>query len=207
MPAREYHDAVWSAVPPGLEPVDHRLRSEFLLAHVSPGERVLDVGCGEGVFAAELVGAGASVVGVDVAEEPLRRGRERHPELDLRLAGGEASWSLPDDAFDVVWAGEVVEHVVDTGAWLSELRRVLRPGGRLLLTTPAHGPLTRLRLAVDERAFAERFHPLADHVRFYTRRSLAAVLVELGFEQVTVTAAGGLPGARRVLLARAERGY
>ncbi len=130
MPSRAYHEGLWQRVPEGLEPSDFALRSRFLLERVQAGERVLDVGCGEGRFAAELARAGARVVGVDVAEEPLRRARARHPELDLRLVDGEGSWELADASFDVVWAGEVIEHVADTAAWLSEVRRVLRSGGQ-----------------------------------------------------------------------------
>ena len=131
MPASEdYHEALWEAVPEGLEPVDFARRSDFLLGHVRAGERVLDVGCGEGRFAAELARAGAEVVGIDVAAEPLRRARERHPELDLRQVPAAGAWPLQDASFDAVWAGEVIEHVADTAGWLSELRRVLRSGGR-----------------------------------------------------------------------------
>jgi 2-polyprenyl-3-methyl-5-hydroxy-6-metoxy-1,4-benzoquinol methylase len=88
MPSRAYHEGLWQAVPAGLVPSDLDLRRRFLLAHVDPGMRVLDVGCGEGVFAAELARAGAQVVGIDAAEEPLRRARARHPQLDLRLVDG-----------------------------------------------------------------------------------------------------------------------
>ena len=108
MPSRAYHEGLWQRVPEGLEPSDFALRSRFLLERVREGERVLDVGCGEGRFAAELTRAGARVVAVDVAEEPLRRARARHPELDLRLVDGEGSWELADACFDVVWAGEVI---------------------------------------------------------------------------------------------------
>jgi hypothetical protein len=77
---------------------------------------------------------------------------------------------------------------------------VLIPSGRLLLSTPSHG---RLRLAIGG---IERFsEPLGDHLHLYTRRSLASVLVELGFEQVSINAAGGPPLLRRTLLARAVR--
>ncbi len=138
MSSRAYHESIWAGVPEGLEPSDFELRSRFLLEHVRAGERVLDVGCGEGAFTAELARAGALPVGVDVAEEPLRRARARHPELELRLVDADGAWELADASFDVVWAGEVIEHVLDTAAWLSEVRRVLRPGGRLLLSTPAH---------------------------------------------------------------------
>jgi 2-polyprenyl-3-methyl-5-hydroxy-6-metoxy-1,4-benzoquinol methylase len=205
MPARAYHEALWQRLPEGLEPSDFALRSRFLLAQVQAGARVLDVGCGEGRFAAELARAGAGVVGIDVAEEPLRRARARHPELDLRLVDGEGAWDLADASFDVVWAGEVIEHVADTAAWLSEVRRVLRSGGRLLVSTPAHGPLLRVRLALSGRAFARHFDPLGEHLRFYTRDMLAQLLAEFGFEQVNVGGAGGRPGARALLLARASR--
>ena len=205
MSSRERHEAVWAGLPPGLAPADFALRRDFLLAHVSAGASVLDVGCGEGAFASELARAGLSVVGVDVAEEPLRRARARDPRLDLRLIGVEGEWELPDAAFDVVWAGEVIEHVADTAAWLSEVRRVLRSGGSLLLSTPSHGALTRLRLALSARAWDEHFDPLGDHLRFYTRSSLSRLIREFGFEQVQIRSAGGPPGARRLLLVRAVR--
>jgi ubiquinone/menaquinone biosynthesis C-methylase UbiE len=205
MPSLTYHERIWEAVPEGLDPADFNARRRFLLEHVRPGMRVLDVGCGEGRFAAELAGAGATLVGLDVAEEPLRRGRLRHPELDLRLVEGEGSWPLPDAAFDLVWAGEVIEHVADTAGWLSEVRRVLRSGGSLLLSTPAHGRLTLLRLALSGRAFEEHFEPRGEHLRFYTRRTLARLLADFGFGEVEVRASGGAPGARRLLLARGVR--
>jgi 2-polyprenyl-3-methyl-5-hydroxy-6-metoxy-1,4-benzoquinol methylase len=205
MSSRERHEAVWAGLPPGLASADFALRRDFLLAHVTAGASVLDVGCGEGAFASELARAGVSVVGVDVAEEPLRRARARDPRLDLRLIGVEGEWELPDAAFDVVWAGEVIEHVADTAAWLSEVRRVLRSGGSLLLSTPSHGALTRLRLALSARAWDEHFDPLGGHLRFYTRSSLSRLIREFRFEQVQIRSAGGPPGARRLLLARAVR--
>ncbi len=205
MPSREYHEALWQSIPEGLHPADLAVRRRFVLDAVSPGDRVLDLGCGEGVFAAALAGAGAEVVGVDVAEEPLRRARAGHPELDLRLIDGEGRWELDDASFDVVWAGEVIEHVADTAAWLSELRRVLRSGGRLLLSTPLLGRAQLLAAALSGRFFAERFDPRGDHLRFYSRATLAALIADFGFAQVDLRAAGGLPGARSVLLAKAVR--
>jgi 2-polyprenyl-3-methyl-5-hydroxy-6-metoxy-1,4-benzoquinol methylase len=212
MPSRAYHESLWEGVPEGLPPTDERLREAFLLRRVvTEGERlgrrplVLDLGCAEGHFAAALARGGTEVVAVDVAEEPLRRAHIRHPELDARLVEPEAPLPLEDASFDVVWAGETIEHVADTQQWLSEVRRVLRSGGILLLSTPDHGLLSRLRLVLSGRTFEAHFDPRADHLRFYTRRMLVDLLADFGFEEVAVAGLGGLPGARRVLLASGRR--
>jgi 2-polyprenyl-3-methyl-5-hydroxy-6-metoxy-1,4-benzoquinol methylase len=205
MPPRAYHEALWEQVPRGHTPADFALRRDFLLAAVQRGEHVLDVGCGEGHFAAALAAAGATVLAVDVAEEPLRRLREQHPGVEARLVPAEDAWPLSDASFDAVWAGEVIEHVADTAGWLSEVRRVLRPGGRLLVSTPATSRPMLVWLAVSRRAFAARMNPLGDHLRFYSAATLSGLLAKFGFEQISVRAAGGLPGARRVLLLRAVR--
>ena len=180
--ANAYADAIWAAVAPDATPERFEQRRAFLLANVTAGERVLDLGCGAGEFSAALAGAGAQPIGVDVAAEPLRRAAERTPGLDLRLWSDGEPLPLDDNAVDAVWAGEVIEHVVDVAPWLSEVRRVLRPRGRLLLTTPHHGPLTLLRLAVSPRRFDAHFDPRSDHVRFFSPRTLRALLDDLGFD-------------------------
>jgi hypothetical protein len=62
-----------------------------------------------------------------------------------------------------------------------------------------------LRVAVSGRAFAERFEPRGDHLRFYNRDTLTRLLGDFGFEQISVRGVGGVPGARRLLLAHAIR--
>ena len=176
------HDAVWAAMPADARPERFVPRRAFLLSGVASGETVLDVGCGAGEFSAVLAEAGATPIAVDVAHEALRRARERVPGLDARLWARGEPLPLPDDAVDVVWAGEVIEHVADVAPWLSELRRVLRPQGTLLLTTPNHGRATLLGLALSPRRFDAHFEPRCDHVRFFSTRTLRALLGDLGFD-------------------------
>jgi 2-polyprenyl-3-methyl-5-hydroxy-6-metoxy-1,4-benzoquinol methylase len=212
MALHDHYESLWQALPEGSDPPYLSLRLAFLSERArtdqQPGRapgRVLDVGCGEGQFAVELAREGYAVVGVDVAEEPLRRARQRHPGLDLRVVPVDGPWPLEDASFDIVWAGETIEHVADTAGWLSEVRRVLRSGGSLLLSTPAHGRLTVLQLALSHRAFDLHFDPRADHLRFYTPRTLARLLADFGFEDIDVRGAAGPLLARRLLLASARR--
>ena len=200
-----YFDRIWALVPPGLEPERFALRREFLLAGVTAGERVLDVGCGEGAFTAALAAHGAAPVGIEVAAEPLRRAATAHPDLDLRLVDAAAPLPFDDASFDVVWAGEVLEHVVDVVGLLDELWRMLRDRGRLLISTPNHPRTKLLRLAVSGRAFDAHFDPRADHLRFFSARTLRLVLEVARFDRVCVDAAGGVPGLRPVLLATAHK--
>jgi SAM-dependent methyltransferase len=197
---QDYYEQLWERLEGELRAPDFERRRGFLAETVRAGERALDLGCGAGDFTAALAKAGASPVGVDVAEAALRRARERHPGLDFRLVPLDGPLPLEDCEFGLVWASEVIEHVADTARWLSEVRRVLAPGGRLLLTTPSHGRL-RLMLGGVER-FSE---PLGDHLHLYTRRSLAGLLSEFGFSAVDVRAVGGPPLLRRSLWARAVR--
>lgn len=197
---KEYYEDLWRSLPDELEPPDFELRRRFLASHVQAGDRALDLGCGDGAFTAELAGMGARPVGADVAEAALERARDRHPDLAFELVPLDGPLPFADNSFDVVWASEVIEHIGDTGRWLSEARRVLAPGGRLLITTPSHG---RLRLLLGG---VERFSPpQGDHVHLYTRSSLRHVLEDFGFGEVAVRAVGGPPLLRRTLLGAGVR--
>jgi ubiquinone/menaquinone biosynthesis C-methylase UbiE len=192
---------LWERLPDELEPPSLERRLAFLRANVRPGDRALDIGSGTGEFTAALLEAGAArAVGAEVAEAALERARARHCSLDFRLAPIDGPLPFEDNAFDLVWASEVIEHVADTARWLSEVRRVLAPGGRLLVTTPSHG---RLRVVLGG---VERFsEPLGDHLHLYTKRSLRALLHEFGFRGIEVRAVEGPPLLRRSLFARSSR--
>src|SRR3954465_12256590 len=182
-------------VPEDAKPERFATRRAFLLGHVRAGERVLDLGAGDGAFAAELRAAGCNVVAVDVARAALARARARVAGLGARPGEEGAALPLDEDSVDVVWAGEVLEHVADVVGLLAEVRRVLRWDGTLLATTPRHGRIGgptaarlapgrwRGRMVVGPDA---HFDPRADHLRFFSARTLRAVLADAGFASVRV---------------------
>jgi len=200
---RAYYEDLWERLPARRAAPDEPLRARFLEEQLSgqPGaRRALDLGCGGGRLTGLLARRARSVIGVDVAQAALARARASHPQLDFRLIAPDGELPLEDASVEVVWASEVIEHVADTARWLSEVRRVLAPGGRLLLTTPDHGRLRLLVWGIERCA-----PPLGDHLHLYTRRSLGRLLRDFDFDPVSVRAAGGLPGMRRLLLACATR--
>jgi arsenite methyltransferase len=105
---------------------------------VSEGDRGLDVGCGPGFYCAELVrevGPSCAVTGVDASRAMLALATRRtagHSNVELREADA-TGLPVPDASFDAALSVQVLEYVADVGKGLTELHRVLRPGGRLLV--------------------------------------------------------------------------
>ena len=99
------------------------------------GRRILDAGCGSGPLFAALRDRGATVTGIDASAGMLELARRRlGADADLRVADLAGPLPFPDDAFDDVIASLVLHYLEDWGPALAELRRVLKPGGRLLVS-------------------------------------------------------------------------
>jgi ubiquinone/menaquinone biosynthesis C-methylase UbiE len=175
----EYDDELWELVPEDPGPPPKHL-VDFVHSLGRREGAALDVGCGDGRLTLEL--RARRIVGADVSPVALERARTRVAQRDIELVELTPGAVLPfeDNSFDLVLLAETIEHVVDVQSLLSEVRRVLRPGGELALTTPAHGRLTGLALLL--RGFERAFDPLSPHLRFFSRRSLAGLLEEMGFD-------------------------
>jgi len=119
-----------------------RRRIHWMCAQVG-GPDVLDVGCSQGIASILLAREGHRVIGIDREHEAIRAARERldqeeaqvRERVEFRIAEGRAV-GFANGSFDAVLLGEVLEHQLDPGKLLEEARRVLRPGGRIVVTTP-----------------------------------------------------------------------
>lgn len=196
---RSFYEAFWADMPQDPEPWQWPQRRALLLSEARRGERALDLGCGAGRFLRALTESGVEAVGVEIAQAAVDRARANAPGADVRLVEADGSLPLGHGDVDLVWCSEVLEHVADTAHLLLEARRVLRPGGRLLVTVPYHGRFQAAAIALLR--FEAHFDPLGQHLRFYTRRSLAAALEAAGFADVALTGSAW----RRMLVARARR--
>ena len=185
--------------------LDRRWRAVTVEQVVRPGDRVLDACCGTGdlAVAARRAGAGA-VVGLDFAERMLERARRKEPSIEW-VRGDVLALPFDDGSFDAATVGFGVRNVEDLEAGLRELRRVLRPGGRLgvlEITTP------RGILAPFYRLWFDRVIPVLGRLlpggdaytylpasvrRFPRPEDLAALLRRCGFDGVRFRVfAGGI---------------
>ncbi len=183
----------------------------------SAGDRVLDVGCGSGVVAAAIARAPvASCLGLDGNPEAIAFARQQFPDANLSFAQTLVDeLDLPDGSFDAACCFELIEHIYpDQGrALLRSLARLVRPGGRLLVTTPNYrSAWPVIEWALDRSGRAPK---LADdqHVAFYTHGRLRAAWADSGWvaeRQATCCtvapwlAAVSRPLARRVRAAEAR---
>lgn len=143
------------------------------------GERVLDLGCGDGVLSLELSARGASVVGVDGSPEQVAAARARG--VDARQARAE---ELPfDNEFDAVFSNAVLHWVKDAAGAARSMYRALVPGGRLVAEFGAAGNVETLRAAL-RAALARRGADPERHDPWYfpTAAEYTAVLADAGFE-------------------------
>jgi SAM-dependent methyltransferase len=134
--------------------------------------RILDAGCGSGRFMVELAQRG-SVTGVELSETSVALARER--QLGEIVAGSVLEMPFADGSFDLAVSLDVIEHLEDDLAALRELRRVVAPGGALLVTVPAYQWLWS---GHDE---------INHHHRRYTRRSLQHAAEQSGWSQTRTT--------------------
>jgi SAM-dependent methyltransferase len=156
----------------------HRKRYEFALDFCE-GKAVLDAGCGVGYGTALLAERAARVVGVDRDEGAIlyARRRYRSPNVEFRR-GDLVDLDLPDASFDVVCSFEAIEHVSDVDSYLAQMRRVLRPGGVYLVSTPRvdqtraypENPYHAVELSRED--FEQLLRGRFDEVELYGQRRL-----------------------------------
>jgi 2-polyprenyl-3-methyl-5-hydroxy-6-metoxy-1,4-benzoquinol methylase len=137
-----------------------------------PRCEILDVGCGSGMNSILLARKGHRMHGVDISEVAIEQYNSHG--FDGRVADIEAGLEYDDSSFDMVFCSEVIEHMTSPEALVLEIGRVLKPGGRLVLSTPNSAFWLYRALGLLGYTVGELQHP--KHFQFFSRRSLLKLL-------------------------------
>jgi 2-polyprenyl-3-methyl-5-hydroxy-6-metoxy-1,4-benzoquinol methylase len=185
----------------GYVPLNERRRRAHakLLDAVGSGRRVLDVGCSSGYLARPLAGRGNTIVGIEL-DPAAARAAEAYCERVL--VGDVETMELPltRGSFDIVLCGDVVEHLRDPETTLARLRPLLRPGGRLVLSTPnVANWAIRLSLLAGRWRYTDRGILDRSHTYLFTRATLAEAIERAGYEIVRSDFTVPVPGDSELL--------
>lgn len=169
-------------------------------------ERVFDLGCGDGSVAAALTREGFRVAGVDPSEQGIAVAQRAYPQADLRVGSAYDDLAGSFGTYPAVISLEVVEHVYDPRSYARTLFSLIEPGGTAIISTPYHGYLKNLVLALTGKMDAH-YTALWDHghIKFWSVRTLSILLREAGFENVRLQMAGRLPALAKSMIAVAVR--
>ena len=157
---------------------------------------ILDLGCGNGYLSGELSKIGHTVTAVDDSEDGIRIARVTHRDVHFLML------SLYDESlsdkigvgYDVVIASEVIEHLYYPRLLLRAAFRALKKGGRLIITTPYHGYLKNVVIAVTGRM--DRHFTVSwdgGHIKFFSVKTLRRMVKEEGFQELEFRFAGRAP--------------
>ncbi|OBQ39352.1 MAG: methyltransferase [Anabaena sp. MDT14b] len=173
------------------------MMSEILLPPPENNQklRILDIGCGNGSLSNFLAQQGYEVVGVEESESGVQLANETFPNCHF-IQG--SIYNLPyseiGNQFDIVLAAEVIEHLFYPKELARSAKKLLKPNGRLIMTTPYHGYLKNLALALSGK-MDKHFTTLWDggHIKFFSVASMRQLLETEDYTNIQFKFAGRFP--------------
>ena len=180
-----------------------------LLRHVPPGSVVMDAGCGNGTFISLFQNRNWRLHGSDLSPTGIEIARKTFPNINFFLADGQtlyAGFLATVGPVDAVISTEVIEHLYDPRGFLRNCYELLKPGGTLVVSTPYHGYLKNLLLAVTGK-MDQHFTVLWDHghIKFWSRKTLEQALREAGFVNFEFRGSGRIPYLWKSMVIKATR--
>lgn len=172
-----------------------------------PGpRRVFDLGCGNGATAAALAAQGYNVTGADPSADGVRVANASHPGLRIEVGSAYDDLATRFGRFPAVLSLEVVEHVFYPRKYAQCVFDMLEPGGTAVLSTPYHGYWKNLALAATGK-LDTHFTALWDygHIKFWSARTLSALLTEAGLRIDRVIRVGRIPTLAKSMIVVARR--
>ena len=159
-------------------------------------KKILDVGCGNGEIASRLLNAGFDVYGIDASETGVAIANRKSPGRFFLhdVSNNQLPQDMESLQFDVVISTEVIEHLYNPRAYVQLIRNILPNDGVVIISTPYHGYLKNLVLALTNKMDGH-FTALWDggHIKFWSKLTLTKLLNEFGFNVVKFKGSGRVP--------------
>lgn len=166
------------------------------------GQRIFDLGCGNGSVANALSQQGWDVTGVDSSIEGIQQAKAVFPNLKLENGSAYDDLAAIYGQFPVLLSLEVVEHVYAPRQYAKNAFDLLQPGGTAIISTPYHGYWKNLALALSGKMDAH-FTVLWDHghIKFWSFKTLTKLLTEAGFVDIRFERVGRIPALAKSMIA------
>jgi SAM-dependent methyltransferase len=168
--------------------------------------RAFDLGCGAGESTGLLAELGFEVVGVDPSHSGIALAKAGFPGCKFEIGSAYDDLASRYGQFPLVISLEVIEHCFDPHTYASRVYSLVEPGGLFVMSTPYHGYLKNLALAVTGR-FDQHFTALwpAGHIKFFSMTTLSDLLLSAGFTDITFERIGRVPVLARSMIAVAHK--
>ncbi len=154
-------------------------------------KNILDIGCYDGTFLSLIKNRENNFFGLEASDWGVEQARRKGLNVQQYFFDDKAKLPYEDDFFDIVVAGEMIEHIYDTDFFLAEIRRILKPGGKLLISTPNIASLgRRLLLLFGKNPIIELSPNESDssgHIRYFTFETLRQMLEKKEFKVISAT--------------------
>ena len=201
VPHYQYHDAKPTHANAYLWPILEKLVKDRWSTPTN-GARAFDLGCGNGATSDFLSKLGFDVVGVDMSESGIEFARQAFPSCRFDVASAYDDLAGNYGQFDLVVSLEVVEHLYDPRKFAARVFDLLKPGAPCMISTPYHGYLKNVALAVSGN-LDKHFTALWDggHIKFWSIDTLGKLLAEVGFQDIKFERAGRFPALAKSMLA------
>lgn len=165
-----------------------------ILSSIEVAPKIFELGCGNGSTAAYLAANGYNIVGVDPSESGIAVARQHYPTCLFEVASTDDDVAGRFGAFDVVLSLEVIEHVYSPKRYVEVVNQLLVAGGRAIISTPYHGYIKNLALALSGKMDAH-FTALWEggHIKFWSIPTIRKLFEDHGFELISAHRVGRVP--------------
>lgn len=181
-----YYDKYWKEK--GSKSDDFRYKWPVIskLVPINLKGLILDIGCGTGEVLSEIVRLNpqAKIIGTDISKYAILIASKKLPNSKFYLIKNGEKLPINDNSIDFIVCLDVIEHIYDIQNIYREFKRILKPGGKILITTPYYGLIKNIIIVLT--CFDRVFNPFEGHIRFFSKKTLLKAFKQINFGVIEI---------------------